>query len=388
MTLGIGPIQWPSDIDECIFLEQFWQKKPLLIRQAFPDFVTPLPADELAGLSLEPDTSGRIIIRDGNGAYTLEHGPFAENRFVTLTDNQWSLLVTDVEKHIPEFTAYLQPFRFIPDWRIDDLMVSYAPDGASVGAHVDEYDVFLLQGSGVRTWRIDARSDTVHQLCTDGDLKILADFKATDEWDLTAGDMLYLPPGMAHHGIAKGDDCTTWSIGFRAPRLPDFIARMAELISDQMSPHLRYTDGPMNPSNHGEISQQSIQRFKAIWDHTTQLGDDDFARLLGSWLTESSALAPPGNSTATATAPVISGDTTVLQKAPFSRFAWTAQSDTAGTLFADGTAVPCSVDFARCVCSAQLWVDIAPSELTKTDTNALKTLTNMGCLLPQDHEAQ
>ena len=165
MTLGIGPIQWPSDIDECIFLDQFWQKKPLLIRQAFPDFVTPLPADELAGLSLEPDTSGRIIVRDSNGAYTLEHGPFAENRFATLTDNQWSLLVTDVEKHIPEFIAYLQPFRFIPDWRIDDLMVSYAPDGASVGAHVDDYDVFLLQASGKRRWLIEDKVRDHVQSC-------------------------------------------------------------------------------------------------------------------------------------------------------------------------------------------------------------------------------
>ena len=384
MSSDVGPIHWPSGIDEQLFLDKIWQKKPLFISQAFPDFITPLPADELAGLSLEPDTTGRIITQHDNGAFTLEHGPFDEDRFATLTGNQWSLLVTDVEKHIPQFIAFLQPFRFIPDWRIDDLMVSYAPDGGSVGAHVDEYDVFLLQASGVRTWRIDARSDTSHQMRCDGDLKTLANFEPTDEWDLVAGDMLYLPPGMAHHGIAKGDDCTTWSIGFRAPRLPDLIARVSELLSEQMAQQHRYTDGSMTPARPGEISQESIQRFKTIWETATQLNDTDFSRLLGTWLTESTSLAPtPTLSEGASTADSInSNDTMTLQKAPFCRFAWIEQPSHAAMLFADGIAMPCSLDFATKLCASEQCFDTVPAKLNETDRGVLQKLMDMACLLP------
>ncbi|MDB3935452.1 AraC family ligand binding domain-containing protein [Granulosicoccus sp.] len=380
----IGSIHWPSGIDEQLFLNEIWQKKPLLIRQAFPDFATPLPADELAGLSLEPDTTGRIITQDDNGAFSLEHGPFEEDRFTTLIGNQWSLLVTDVEKHIPEFIAYLQPFRFIPDWRIDDLMISYAPDGGSVGAHVDEYDVFLLQASGVRTWRIDARSDIAHQMRSDGDLKTLANFEPTDEWDLAAGDMLYLPPGMAHHGIAKGDDCTTWSIGFRAPRLPDFVARVSELLSEQMAQQHRYTDGSMEPACPGEISRQSIQRFKTVWESATQLNDADFSRLLGTWLTESTSLAPASAMPegAITTDLLDSNEKIILQKAPFCRFAWIAQPSHAATLFADGTALPCSLDFATSLCASEQWFEVVPARLNDTDLDVVNTLIDTACLLP------
>ena len=384
MSSEVGPIQWPSGIDEQHFLNEIWQKKPLLIRQAFPDFVTPLPADELAGLSLEPDTTGRIITQEDNGAFALEHGPFDEDRFATLTGNQWSLLVTDVEKHVPQFIAWLLPFRFIPDWRIDDLMVSYAPDGGSVGAHVDEYDVFLLQASGVRTWRIDARSDTAHQMRVDGDLKTLANFEPTDEWDLIAGDMLYLPPGMAHHGIAKGEDCTTWSIGFRAPRLPDFIARVSELLSEKMTQQHRYTDGRMKPARPGEISRESIQRFKSIWETATQLNDADFSGLLGIWLTESTSLAPPAvmPEGELSTDFIYSNEAITLQKAPFCRFAWIERSGHAATLFADGIAMPCSLDFATSLCASEQFFDIVPAKLSETDLGVLQKLTDSACLLP------
>ena len=384
MSSDVGRIHWPPGIDEHLFLDEIWQKKPLLIRQAFPDFSTPLSADELAGLSLEPDTSGRIITQDDNGTFTLEHGPFDEDRFATLTGNQWSLLVTDVEKHIPQFIGYLQPFRFIPDWRIDDLMVSYAPDGGSVGAHVDEYDVFLLQASGVRTWRIDARSNTAHQMRTDGDLKTLANFEPTDEWDLVAGDMLYLPPGMAHHGIAKGDDCTTWSIGFRAPRLPDFIARVSELLSEQMAQQHRYTDGSMTPARPGEISQESIQRFKTIWETATQLKNEEFDRLLGTWLTESTSFTSTTVSPEDASTEELlySNNTITLHKAPFCRLAWIELSENTVTLFADGMAMPCSLEFATSVCASEQWVDFVPAKLNETDLGVLHKLINSACLLP------
>ena len=376
-------IQWPDGIDEQRFLAEYWQKKPLLIRQAFPDFNTPLPADELAGLSLEPETTGRIITCDSTGAYHLEHGPFDEDRFATLTENNWSLLVTDVEKHVPEFIEYLQPFRFIADWRIDDLMISYAPDGASVGAHVDEYDVFLLQGSGVRTWSIDARADAVHEMRRDGDLKIIANYTATDSWDLIAGDMLYLPPNMAHHGIAKGDDCTTWSIGFRAPRKSDLISDLASRIADDM-PSTRYTDGDTTMSRHGQIDPSSIKRFRKIWDDAVNLSDIEFARMLGQWLTESNAPASIGNEIR-AQADNSTGPSTsvVLQKTPFSRFAFITTAADQACLFVDGMAYQCTSALAAQICSAASDISLDFEQLAATDAQCVATLCEAGAL----HEA-
>lgn len=372
-------IHWPDGINEQIFLDQYWQKKPLLIRQAFPDFDTPLPADELAGLSLEPDTTGKIITQDERGAYHLEHGPFEEERFATLNGNQWSLLVTDVDKHLPEFIAFIQPFRFIPDWRIDDLMISYAPDGASVGAHVDEYDVFLLQASGTRTWSIDARENVAHKMRSDGDLKILANFQPTDTWDLLAGDMLYLPPATAHHGIANGDDCTTWSVGFRAPLIPDLIARMAELLSDRMNSE-RYTDSSLTPARLGEISNTSIKRFRAIWDQTTQLSDEDFSRLLGCWLTESSAPATTDNTSSMSLDTLSANNELTLEKAPFSRFAWVSVSEKSAMLFVDGANFSCSSEFAQQLCSSPRFVILKPAQLNSHDMNTLQALVELDAI--------
>jgi len=372
-------IHWPEGIDLQVFLDQYWQKKPLLIRQAFPEFVTPMPADELAGLSMEPDTTARIITQANNGAYHLEHGPFDEERFSILSGNQWSLLVTDVDKHIPQFSAFLQPFRFISDWRIDDLMVSYAPEGASVGAHVDEYDVFLLQASGVRTWHIDARQNVSHQMRDDGDLKILANFEPTDTWNLLAGDMLYLPPGTAHHGIAHSENCTTWSVGFRAPRLPDLIARVAELLSDQMAPE-RYTDSALTPARAGEISHDSIRRFKSIWVQATSLNDEDFANLLGRWLTESSASA---SSPEVFESPVADGSCKqdmLLEKQPSSRFAWVGAAQEAATLFVDGESFACSQKFAQQLSASLHLVHLSSHQLDDDDRRTLETLVKMGCL--------
>jgi len=362
---AIDSIQWPNGMDKRHFLDHYWQKKPLLIRQAFADFSTPLTAEELAGLSLEQDVASKLIRCDDQGEYHLEYGPFDESYFQALTDDRWSLLVTDVEKYVPELACWLEPFRFLPDWRIDDLMISYAPNGSSVGAHVDEYDVFLLQASGTRHWAIDARTNSGHQHRQHGDLKILAKFEPSDSWDLQPGDMLYLPPGIAHHGIARGNECTTWSIGFRAPLLSEMVARLSELLSETL-PHSRYADGRLTPAVPGEISADTITRFKKQWHAVTTLSDEQFSDLLGQWLTQSAGAADyaysdtslaieggytdalavnNGNGT------TISAGATKLCKAPFSKFAWIAdtyeptnsttntylKSSSDVTLFVDGT---------------------------------------------------
>ena len=378
-------IQWPDGMDEVVFLKDYWQQKPLLIRQAFPDFQTPLDANELAGLSLEPDTTPRLITQDGSGDYHLEHGTFEEDRFESLDSNNWSLLVTDVEKHVPELADYLKPFQFLPSWRIDDLMISYAPVGASVGAHVDEYDVFLLQGSGVRQWSIDQRSDIEHTVLPNSTLKILATFEATDCWDLQAGDMLYLPPGMPHHGIAKQESCTTWSIGFRAPAIPDMIMRVSEMLADEL-PADRYTDGAMDIATPGEISATAIARMKALWTQATQLDDASFAKFVGTVLTESGSIT--GNDDQPQEFDNVEDDEALI-KAPFTQIAWHQSSDATSnsaaeevTLFVNGDRFYCSRSLALELCSGEAIPAASHSTRNESDQSVLELLTRVGCLMP------
>ena len=199
------------------FLAEYWQKKPLLIRQALPDFGEAIEADELAGLACEDHIESRII--RGSGAdnnWQQQHGPFEEQIFDKLGDKDWTLLVQAVDHYIPEVAKLKDRFRFIPDWRLDDVMVSFAAPGGSVGPHLDQYDVFLLQGQGRRNWQVGERITQAPSLLPHPELQLLSDFNCSDNYMLEPGDMLYLPPGFPHWGIAV-DPCTTYSIGFRAP---------------------------------------------------------------------------------------------------------------------------------------------------------------------------
>ena len=375
-------IHWPSGIDEAVFLKEYWQKKPLLIRQAFPHFETPLPADELAGLSLEAGTTPRIITQDDSGHYALENGPFDDDRFATLDGNNWSLLVTDVEKHIPQFSAYLKPFTFLPSWRIDDLMISYAPVGASVGAHVDEYDVFLLQASGIRQWSIDSRPDAQHTWVPDAALKLIDGFDPTDSWELEAGDMLYLPPGIGHHGVASAEPCTTWSIGFRAPAITDVVMRLSELIAETM-PETRYTDGPLTPAVSGEITQEALQRIQRIWTEATTIEPAQFANLLGTLLTESGVAEYTEDGIEDSD---LTDDELSLYKAPYTQLAWHSASDASllkpadpVSLFVNGDCFYCSKAMAIALCGTYP-IDALQAQ-NASDKALIRQLLKNGCLL-------
>ncbi|MBP7951907.1 MAG: cupin domain-containing protein, partial [Sphingorhabdus sp.] len=194
------------DITE--FLAEYWQQKPMLIRNPWAEWANPLSPDDLAGMACEADVESRLITLD-DGALSAEDGPVPEKRFGRLGRAPWTLLVQAVDQYIPEVAALVEPFRFIPDWRIDDVMVSYATDGGGVGAHFDQYDVFLIQGLGTRRWQVGGYCDDNTPLLPHDDLRLLADFEATDEWLLEPGDILYVPPGFSHNGVAVGDDCMT-----------------------------------------------------------------------------------------------------------------------------------------------------------------------------------
>jgi 50S ribosomal protein L16 3-hydroxylase len=246
--------------DSKAFLAEYWQRKPLLIRNAISSFASPLPADELAGLALEEEVESRII-EYRRGQWRLQHGPFRAEDFKR--DSPWTLLVQAVDHYVPAVAELRQLVDFLPSWRLDDVMVSYAVDGGSVGPHYDNYDVFLLQGEGERHWQLGQFCNSRSPLLPHDELRILADFACTEDHVLGAGDMLYVPPGMAHWGVARGE-CTTFSIGFRAPRINDMVSRWADSLLERLDPETFYTDGDMGPvTRAGEIRPRDLERARA-----------------------------------------------------------------------------------------------------------------------------
>lgn len=232
------------------FLTRYWQREPLLIRAALPDYVAPLSADELAGLSLQEEVESRLVLERGEqGPWELRLGPFVEADFRRLPETHWTLLVQALDLWVPEVAELLECFDFLPRWRVDDIMASYAPIGGSVGPHYDHYDVFLLQVSGRRRWQIGAVCDGTAEQVAGTPLNILARFEAEHEWLLEPGDMLYLPPRVAHWGVAASD-CMTFSVGFRAPSVADMMAELAVTVAEQQAyadQAVFYTDPPLTP---------------------------------------------------------------------------------------------------------------------------------------------
>lgn len=264
------------------FIEEYWQKKPLLVRNAFPGFGDMLSPDELAGLACEEDVQSRMVL-NSRGKWKLEHGPFAEDRFARLPKKDWSLLVQGVNHHLPEADELLHEFDFIPRARLDDLMVSFAPDGGGVGPHFDSYDVFLLQGLGQRLWRISGQEDMT--LVPDAPLRILKDFRIDQEWVLNPGDMLYLPPKLAHWGIAVGD-CMTYSIGFRAPSAQELATQFLGFMQERVGVAGMYADSDLNPQTHpAELGEQMLHKVEAML-RGIEWSSEDVADFLGSYLTE------------------------------------------------------------------------------------------------------
>lgn len=217
-------------INEQEFLDQYWQKKPCVIRKWFPEIKDSLSPDELAGLSCEPDVQSRIVLEDGpDYPWQVMHGPFDEERFQNLPDKNWSLLVQGVDQWVPGIYQLIESFGFLPQWRIDDIMVSYAPDGGSVGPHTDHYDVFLIQGQGSREWKVGKEELKDPKFIEGLDLRILETFDDFDSYELECGDVLYLPPGYAHWGTSKGD-AMTFSVGFRAPQVSELLTAYCDRI--------------------------------------------------------------------------------------------------------------------------------------------------------------
>ncbi|KWH19556.1 cupin domain-containing protein [Burkholderia multivorans] len=289
--LGAPPPDLPTPLlgglTPAQFMRRYWQKKPLLIRQAMPGVKPPVTRDALFDLAADYDAESRLITHFRN-KWQLAHGPFEPGSLPAVTRDAWTLLVQGLDLHVDAARALLDRFRFIPDARLDDLMISYATNGGGVGPHFDSYDVFLLQVEGRRRWRIGAQQDLSLQAGVP--LKILANFEPTDEWVLEPGDMLYLPPHIAHDGVADGE-CMTCSIGFRAPSAGElgaqFLYYLAERgdLRDSGADDL-YRD-PKQPAvaAPAELPPAMVERVAEIVD-AIRWRKRDVAEFLGCYLSE------------------------------------------------------------------------------------------------------
>ncbi len=281
-------------LDQTEFLARYWQREPLLIRAAVPDFKAPVSAEELAGLAMEPEVESRIAECRGDpataAAWQLEHGPFPASAF----DRRypWTLLVQGVDQLLDEVAALRSLASFIPGWRIDDIMVSYASDGGGIGPHYDLYDVFLLQGEGERSWRVGQRCDDNTPLLPHPELKLLAEFDCQAEYTLRCGDVLYIPPGVAHWGISRGDS-TCFSIGFRAPRLADLLSRWVDARLEQLPVSTLLRDAGRGPVGApGEIIRADVDNvLQQLRELLTVRTDNSW---FGELVTETEAEPPAG----------------------------------------------------------------------------------------------
>lgn len=239
LTQPDAPCQMLGGLSPAQFMRRYWQKKPLLIRKAFPGFTPFLNRQALFAMAADEAVESRLIVHKPTG-WQLKHGPFVRTAFPPLKQKRWTMLVQGVDLHLDAAHELLQRFRFVPDARLDDLMISWASDGGGVGPHFDSYDVFLLQASGQRHWRIGRQKDL--SLQPDVPLKILSNFEPEEEYLLNPGDMLYLPPRWAHDGVAVGDDCMTYSVGFRVPQRGGLAGELLQRMADEYDDTTLYRD--------------------------------------------------------------------------------------------------------------------------------------------------
>jgi len=369
------------------FLEEYWQKKPLVIRQAFPNIQCPITAEELAGLSCEGDVNSRIIIeKDGEHPWQPIFGPMDEDTFSNLPESHWTLAINDLEKVIPELAWISDCFRFIPDWRFDDLMSSYAADQGSVGPHFDLYDVFIIQGSGKRRWQISTAEVTEDNQAEGTPLRIQKTFNAEQEWILEPGDMIYIPPNVSHHGISLGESIS-FSVGYRAVSHADLLNDFISHITQNLSPKLTYQDADLKVQAHpAEITDDAIHRVTDIFKEYLNPNHPEVRRWFGLYMSDpksenSEASEEPINSINELLEEIQAGET--LYRHPACRFAYNQQKGYS-MLFIDGTDYVTSTEFAIQLCESRAISVNLINTANHDEKQLLLDLYNHGCIYLDD----
>ena len=339
------PLSHLGDLSVTEFLSDYWQKKPVCIRNGVAFQEALIAVDELAGLALEPEVESRLIENNGDVKdWQVIHGPLVEADFNKERDFPWTLLVQGVDCFVPQVHDFLARFRFVPSWRLDDIMISYATQGAGVGAHFDRYDVFLIQGQGQRQWQIGGTCNENSALMAHDQLCLLQNFDVHQEFILNPGDLLYIPPLIAHKGMAMSDACVTYSVGFRSPSYGDVLASFADERSTDISADLRLKDQGFAPKS-GEISAKDIAVLMQLMQ--AQITPENVAQWFGKHSTEAKYPALDMSEEAmdqTELEAIIKDGYGVLRVSEGVRLAYTWQGDGGLTLFVQGEALPCPPD--------------------------------------------
>ncbi|MEH6579466.1 MAG: cupin domain-containing protein [Amphritea sp.] len=376
-----------GDISIEEFLRDYWQKKPLLVRNAFPDLQAPVGADELAGLACEEEVESRLVIQQPeSNHWELKQGPFNEETFASLPENNWTLLVQAVDSWIPEANEIVEQFRFIPNWRYDDLMVSFASQGGGVGPHYDNYDVFLIQTQGKRRWEIGGHYDQNSPRRPDTPVMIIPDWKPEETWILEPGDMLYVPPQVGHNGIGESDDCMTYSVGFRAPSSAEIMRGFTDYIGEKLTSESRYNDPDLQlQDNPGEIKPEALQKVRAIF--AEYLNDESqLAHWFGQFVTDSKypdlEQAPEEKITLEEFKNALLEGELRFSRNEGSRFSYHISGDNNLQLFVDGNSFNCSgstCTLATSLCQTS-GIVISQGEWQDESLQLLVDLYNQGSL--------
>ncbi len=383
---NLAPLTQLGDLSLAEFMADYWQQKPVCIRNAINLDEPLIAVDELAGLALEAEVESRLIENQGNIAdWQVIHGPLSEADFNKERDFPWTLLVQGVDCFVPQVHDFLAKFRFLPSWRLDDLMISYATKGAGVGAHYDRYDVFLIQGEGQRQWQIGQICSENSALMAHDQLCLLDQFELQQEFILNPGDLLYIPPLVAHKGTAISDHCVTYSVGFRSPSHGDVLTGFADERNLDLTADLRLKDRG-NVTHCAEINADDVADLVRLMQQ--QITTENVVQWFGKLSTEAkypnldmAEEAMDADELAT----IIADAYGVLRVSEGVRLAYTWQGDGGLTLFAQGEALPCppdATDFAEVI--ANQWLievdQLAPLISSEAAKAMLLILHNQGYL--------
>ncbi len=360
-----------------------------MLTNLIPDFADTISAEELAGLACEELVESRLVTEFERGNYLLRNGPFTEPDFTQLPSSNWTLLVQAVDQWVDEVASLKRLFEFIPNWRIDDIMTSFAATGGSVGPHYDYYDVFLVQGAGSRNWKVGQRCDSNIELVANSELSLLKRFEASMEFDLVAGDVLYIPPRYAHWGVATSDSLC-YSVGFRAPSMAEMIEGFSDFVIRDQDPAMRYEDGQIQPDiRRGEIRPSQLDRsYLQLIERFSE--KEKFVVWFGCYVSQPKypeLIEPLDEEVSCAELASLVRKGATLRKNPSSRFAFIESAAQASVLlFVDGAMVSFPIEqiqhIAELCESTEFTPDASANLLRKPELlELLRRLLNQGSLL-------
>lgn len=367
------------------FLKYYWQKKVLVVRQALPQFESPISADELAGLAYEEEVNSRIVMeKDGEHPWFPVFGPMTDETFESMPETHWTLIVNDLEKYIPDLSWITDQFRFIPEWRMDDLMCSYAADQGSVGPHIDLYDVFIIQGEGKRRWQISTKEVTAENQIKETPLRIQKDFKAEQEWILEPGDMIYIPPNVSHYGVSLGESIS-FSVGYRATSHADLVNDFIGHITQGLAPQKTYQDPDLTLQKHpNEITPEAVERVRKIFKEYLDPNHPALLKWFGEYNSDTKTDIDKEPEFYIKDIEALSQLDTDIQRHPASRFTF-FRHDSSADLFIDGEAYTTSISFAEKLCEQRI-IDINAliSIATIAEKELLLNLYNAGVIVCEE----